>query len=225
MELDKTTVITGAQSAKPRVGVSQKQLLNLASSNYLGLCSSEQIRDKAIETLRNYGVGSCGPPGFYGTIDVHMDLEKNLAAFIGVEEAIIYAQAFSTISSVIPAFAKRGDMIVVYVSGRIIYLFILLSTPKPLLLFFFFFAVTYRICIFAFLLCPSDDGVNFAVQKGVLISRSNVRRFKHNDLDDLERVLEDIRFEDTVVCLISFIFAILSMLPDYSLSFSLENTK
>lgn len=138
MELDKTTVITGAQSAKPRVGVSQKQLLNLASSNYLGLCSSEQIRDKAIETLRNYGVGSCGPPGFYGTIDVHMDLEKNLAAFIGVEEAIIYAQAFSTISSVIPAFAKRGDMIVVYVSGRIIYLFILLSTPKPLLLFFFF---------------------------------------------------------------------------------------
>jgi 7-keto-8-aminopelargonate synthetase-like enzyme len=45
----------------------------------------------------------------------------------------------------------------------------------------------------------SDDGVNFAVQKGVQISRSNVRWFKHNDIEDLERVLEEIRVDDLVV--------------------------
>ncbi|RUP44629.1 hypothetical protein BC936DRAFT_149201 [Jimgerdemannia flammicorona] len=45
----------------------------------------------------------------------------------------------------------------------------------------------------------SDDGVNFAIQKGVFISRSNVRWFKHNDVNDLERVLEDIRVEDLVL--------------------------
>lgn len=87
--------------------------MNLATSNFLNLTASEQIRTKAIDTLRNYGVGSCGPPGFYGTIDVHMDLERDIAHFLGTDDAIIYAQGFSTISSVIPAFAKRGDYLVV----------------------------------------------------------------------------------------------------------------
>ncbi|KAG2185030.1 hypothetical protein INT43_000943 [Umbelopsis isabellina] len=156
MNLEKTPVIIGPQSAKPKVAGHTKPLMNLATTNYINLVASEQIKDKAIKTLRNYGVGSCGPPGFYGTIDVHMDLEKDIAKFLGVDEAIIYAQGFSTISSVIPAFSKRGDLLVV------------------------------------------DDGVNFAVQKGVQISRSNVRYFKHNDMEDLERVLEEIRVDDLV---------------------------
>lgn len=44
--------------------------------------------------------------------DVHMNLESEIARFIGVDDAIIYAQGFSTASSVIPAFCKRGDIIV-----------------------------------------------------------------------------------------------------------------
>lgn len=44
--------------------------------------------------------------------DVHMALENDIARFLGTEKAIIYAQGFSTISSVIPAFSKRGDIIV-----------------------------------------------------------------------------------------------------------------
>lgn len=113
MNLEKAPLILGAQSAKPRVAGHAKPLLNLASTNYLDLQSSERIRQRAIETLKKYGVGSCGPPGFYGTIDVHMDLERDLARFLGTEEAIIYAQGFSTVSSVIPAFSKRGDLLVV----------------------------------------------------------------------------------------------------------------
>lgn len=42
------------------------------------------------ETVEKYGVGSCGPRGFYGTFDVHLDLEKALAKFMGQEEGIIY---------------------------------------------------------------------------------------------------------------------------------------
>jgi serine palmitoyltransferase len=45
-----------------------KQVLNLASYNFAGLAGNETIKVRAIETLRKYGVGSCGPPGFYGTI-------------------------------------------------------------------------------------------------------------------------------------------------------------
>ncbi|KAI8146690.1 pyridoxal phosphate-dependent transferase [Fennellomyces sp. T-0311] len=156
LNLEKAPMIIGAQSVKPKVAGHAKPLMNLASTNYLELQSSDRIRQKAIDTLKVYGVGSCGPPGFYGTIDVHMDLERDIAQFLGTEEAIIYAQGFSTISSVIPAFSKRGDLLVV------------------------------------------DDGVCFSVQKGVQISRSNVRYFKHNDMQDLERVLDDIRVDDMV---------------------------
>jgi serine palmitoyltransferase len=155
--LEKTPTIIGAQSAKAKVAGHTKPLMNLATSNFLNLVSSESIRQKAIGTLKNYGVGSCGPPGFYGTIDVHMDLEKDISRFLGTDDAIIYAQGFSTISSVIPAFAKRGDYLVV------------------------------------------DEGVNFAVQKGVQISRSIVRFYKHNDMEDLERVLNEIQREHITV--------------------------
>ncbi|EGG06029.1 uncharacterized protein MELLADRAFT_43664 [Melampsora larici-populina 98AG31] len=90
-----------------------KVVLNLASVNFAGLIGNEQVKRKAIEQLRRSGVGSCGPPGFYGTFDVHMELEQDIARFIGLQSSIIYAQGFSTTSSVIPSFSKRGDIIVV----------------------------------------------------------------------------------------------------------------
>ncbi|GAA5854417.1 hypothetical protein JCM8547_001813 [Rhodosporidiobolus lusitaniae] len=131
-----------------------KQVLNLASANYAGLAGNERLRDKAISALRRYGVGSCGPAGFYGTFDVHLELERDIAAFLNVPAAIIYAHAFSCVSSVIPSFCKRGDIIIV------------------------------------------DRGVNFAIQKGIQISRSNVRWFDHGDYEGLERILESIKKED-----------------------------
>jgi hypothetical protein len=65
----------------------------------------------AKKTIYKYGVGSCGPRGFYGTVDVHLDLEKQLAEFMGCEEAVLYSYGFATIASAIPAYAKRGDVI------------------------------------------------------------------------------------------------------------------
>ena len=123
-------------------------MTNLASYNFHNFLSSETLKEKAVNTLRTYGVGPCGPPGFYGTQDVHMKTEADIAAHLGVPACIIYAQAFSTISSVIPAFSKRGDIIV------------------------------------------ADNSVNYSVRKGIQISRSTVRWFEHNDMDDLEKVLE-----------------------------------
>lgn len=48
----------------------------------------------------------------YIPIDVHLNCERDIADFLGTEGAILYSQGFSTISSVIPAFCKRGDIIV-----------------------------------------------------------------------------------------------------------------
>jgi serine palmitoyltransferase len=79
-----------------------------------------------------------------------MKTEEDVAKHLGVPACIIYAQSFSTISSVIPSFCKRGDIIV------------------------------------------ADKAVNFSTRKGIQISRSTVRWYEHNDMEDLERVLQKV---------------------------------
>ncbi|PSR75714.1 hypothetical protein PHLCEN_2v9005 [Hermanssonia centrifuga] len=146
-DLAAVPIIVGPTGPKPKLSTG-KTVINLASYNFTGLAGNEIVKERSVETLRKYGLGSCGPPGFYGTQDVHIQLEQDLADFLGTESAIIYSQAFSTISSVIPAFCKRGDIIV------------------------------------------ADRGVNFAIQKGLQISRSTIRWYDHNDMKSLEQVLE-----------------------------------
>ncbi|XP_045868019.1 serine palmitoyltransferase 1-like [Meles meles] len=72
----------------------------------------ELYKAAALASLKKYGVGTCGPTGFYGTFDVHLDLEDRLAKFMKTEEAIIYSYGFATVASAIPAYSKRGDMFV-----------------------------------------------------------------------------------------------------------------
>ncbi|KAI6130887.1 serine palmitoyltransferase [Pisolithus croceorrhizus] len=146
-DLASVPVIAGPNGPKPKILSTGKTVVNLASYNFAGLAGNEHIKERAIETLRKYGLGSCGPPGFYGTVDVHLELERDIADFLGTESTILYSQGFITISSVIPAFCKRGDVIV------------------------------------------ADRAVNFAIQKGIQISRSTVRWYDHNDLKSLEDVL------------------------------------
>ncbi|PGH30452.1 serine palmitoyltransferase [[Emmonsia] crescens] len=151
-EVEKRVVLAGATGPKSKL-TNGRTVTNLASPNFYNLVTNETLKEKAIQTLRTYGVGACGPPGFYGTQDVHMRTEADIAASLGVPACIVYSQAFSTISSVIPSFSKRGDIIVV------------------------------------------DKGVNYAIRKGIQISRSAVRWYEHNDMEDLERVLSKITKE------------------------------
>lgn len=91
--------------------VNSIKCLNMATHNYLGLEEYPKIKESAINCLQKYGVGSCGPRGFYGTVDVHLELEERLAKFMNQEEAVVYSYAFSTIASAIPAYSKRTDLI------------------------------------------------------------------------------------------------------------------
>lgn len=99
-------------AAGPHTIIDGKEVVNLASANYLGLIGNEKIIDSCIGSLEKYGVGSCGPRSFYGTIDVHLDCETKIAKFLGTPDSIIYSYGISTIFSVIPAFCKKGDIIV-----------------------------------------------------------------------------------------------------------------
>nr|XP_002132110.1 serine palmitoyltransferase 1 isoform X1 [Ciona intestinalis] len=86
---------------------------NFASLNFLGFVENERISKAATECVSKYGVGSCGPRGFYGSFDVHLELEKRIAKFTGTECAIIYSYGFATIASAIPSYSKRGDILYV----------------------------------------------------------------------------------------------------------------
>jgi serine palmitoyltransferase len=104
-----------------------KTVLNFATCDFLGMasCSPLTTKDKhndgpgvavknaAREALQHYGCGSCGPRGFYGTIDVHLALEEKISKFTQTEGAIMYSDGASTVSSTVAAFAKRGDLLVV----------------------------------------------------------------------------------------------------------------
>jgi len=110
-EAERVPVIVGPTGPKSKLA-NGRTVTNLASYNFYNFNANEQIKEKAIQTLRTYGVGPCGPPQFYGTQDVHVKTEADIAAYLGTEGCIVYAQSFSTISSVIPSFCKRGDVIV-----------------------------------------------------------------------------------------------------------------
>lgn len=86
-------------------------LQNLAKVNYLNFIGNKRFEDEAELAIRKYGVGSCGPRGFYGTIDIHLTLESRLAEFMGVEETVLYSYGFSTTSSAIGAYCKKKDIV------------------------------------------------------------------------------------------------------------------
>ncbi|KAH7106841.1 serine palmitoyltransferase [Auriculariales sp. MPI-PUGE-AT-0066] len=111
-DLANVPVILGPGGGPRPMLADGRTVLNLTSFNFAGLANNAEIKDNCIKVLREYGLGSCGPPGFYGTIDVHSQLESDIATFLGVESSIIYSQAFAMSSTIIPAFCKKGDVIV-----------------------------------------------------------------------------------------------------------------
>ncbi|RZB58410.1 Long chain base biosynthesis protein 1 isoform E [Glycine soja] len=99
-------------AAGPHTIINGKEVVNFASANYLGFIGHPKLLDSCSSALAKYGVGSCGPRGFYGTIDVHLDCEARIAKFLGTPESILYSYGLSTMFSAIPAFSKKGDVIV-----------------------------------------------------------------------------------------------------------------
>lgn len=70
-DLGATPVVIGPNGPRPKLASTGKLAINLASFNFSGLAGNEHIKQRAVETLRKYGLGSCGPPGFYGTLGTY----------------------------------------------------------------------------------------------------------------------------------------------------------
>jgi serine palmitoyltransferase len=104
-------VVQSLNGAKVSLQGDPKSYVNFITQNYAGLVGDKRVEADCKKVIMKYGVGSCGPRGFYGSIDVHIECEEQIAKFMGTETAILYSYDAATPVSVIPAFAKKGDLI------------------------------------------------------------------------------------------------------------------
>src|SRR3990172_502699 len=91
--------------------VDGKQVLNFCSNNYLGLANHPKIVEAACKATESYGVGPGAVRSIAGTMDLHIELEKRLAAFKGVEASITFQSGFNTNLATIPALVGKEDVI------------------------------------------------------------------------------------------------------------------
>ncbi|KAL4104063.1 hypothetical protein QTP88_019376 [Uroleucon formosanum] len=95
------------------ITINGRSCINFATHNYFNFISDKSIESNVLEAVNKYGIGSCGPRAFYGTFDIHIELEQKIAKFMEMEEAVIYSYGFSTVTSAIQAYIKSRDIVYV----------------------------------------------------------------------------------------------------------------
>lgn len=87
------------------------EVIMIGSNNYLGLTSDERVIKAAVDATNRYGTGVSGSRFLNGTLDLHKKLEKELAEFLGKEDAIIFSTGYQSNLGFISAIAGRNDII------------------------------------------------------------------------------------------------------------------
>ena len=128
--------------------MSGKKVLMFGSNSYMGLTNHPRIKEAAIEAVRKYGTGCAGSRFLNGTLDIHLQLEKELAEFVGKDEALVYSTGFQVNLGVLSCITGRRDTI----------------------------------------LCDELD--HASIVDGRRLSFSTLRKFRHNDMEHLERELQ-----------------------------------
>ena len=91
--------------------VDGKRVLNFCSNNYLGLANHPRMVAAAKKAMEDYGVGPGAVRTIAGTMDLHLELERRIAKFKRVEDAITFQSGFTANTGTIPALVGKGDMI------------------------------------------------------------------------------------------------------------------
>ncbi len=154
-----------------KVRVDGKKMIMVGSNNYLGLLENPKVQRAARKAVTKYGVATCGSRFLNGTLDIHVDLEKRLAQFLGKEEALVFSTGFQTNLGIISTIAGKDDV------------------------------------VFA------DRGDHASIVDACRLSFATVHKFKHNDMDDLERLLAS---EDKNVGKLIVVDGVFSMEGDLS---------
>lgn len=159
----------------PEVVMDGRNILMFGSNAYTGLTGDQRIIDAGKAALDKYGSGCAGSRFLNGTLDIHVQLEKELAAFEHKDDALCFSTGFSVNSGVIPAVVGRGD---------------------------------YLIC---------DDRDHASIVDGRRLSFATQLHYKHNDMADLERILEKLPHEAIKLIVVDGVFSMegdLAKLPE-----------
>ncbi len=106
----KLRVLSGPSA--PWCTVDGKKVLMFCSNNYLGLSNHPRLKEAALEAIRTHGVGSGSVRPIAGNMDLHVELERRLAAFKRAEASLVYQSGFATNAGLIPQLVGEGDLIV-----------------------------------------------------------------------------------------------------------------
>jgi glycine C-acetyltransferase len=89
-----------------------KEVVNLASNNYLGLTTHPKLREAALAATRKYGVGSGAVRTISGTMSLHIELEERIAAFKNVEACVVFQSGFAANAGTVSAVLTPEDHII-----------------------------------------------------------------------------------------------------------------
>ena len=159
----------------PEVIMGGRKILMFGSNAYTGLTGDQRIIDAGKAALDKYGSGCAGSRFLNGTLDIHVQLEKELAAYEHKDDALCFSTGFTVNSGVIPAIVGRGD---------------------------------YLIC---------DDRDHASIVDGRRLSFATQLHYKHNDMEDLERVLKRLPHEAIKLIVVDGVFSMegdLAKLPE-----------
>jgi 8-amino-7-oxononanoate synthase len=137
----------------PVVQIEGRQIIMAGSNNYLGLTAHPEVKAAAIAAIEKYGTGCSGSRYLTGTISLHIELEKRLAAYLGTEDVLLFSTGYQTALGVISALVQKGEYVI------------------------------------------SDKENHACIINGCLLAKGGFAefvRYKHNDMEDLDRVLSRI---------------------------------
>jgi glycine C-acetyltransferase len=103
-------VLDGEQKA--RTSFDHRSVVNLSSNNYLGLTTHPKLRERAIEAIRLFGVGSGSVRPIAGTMSIHMELEQKLATFKHTEATVVFQSGFTANAGTVSSILGKDDFIV-----------------------------------------------------------------------------------------------------------------
>ena len=89
-----------------------REVINLSSNNYLGLTTHPKLKQKALEAVEKYGVGSGAVRTIAGTMSLHMALEEKIARFKNVEASVVFQSGFTANAGTVQAILSKEDFIV-----------------------------------------------------------------------------------------------------------------
>lgn len=127
-----------------------RRRIMLGSNNYLGLTVNEEVKKSGIEAIEEFGTGCSGSRFLNGTLNLHLELEKKLAQFLGYEDVMTFSTGFQSNLGIISAVVGKDD---------------------------------YVIC---------DKENHASIYDGCRLSYGTMLRYKHNDMDSLEKALQKV---------------------------------